>query len=139
MDPNDVLALIVYFIRTNLLLQKNEEYFALSSSASQSLLDLNDDYVSLATKILAKDDALRLEDQLKHAHLVRVPSQLIPVTSHDVQSCVNRLIDSKEQVPPLRHLCRLIVRRRLKNLKPTTLDTLLSTAQLRDYLLYTPI
>ena len=137
---SDVLNLIAYLITTNIILCKNDEHYGLSSCSKSALNRFNHDYIHLFVKTLGVKHALKLEQKLKSS--LTLPSSstsLIPLNQNDIQAYLHRLKEHSKQTPELRHLCRLIIRQNLKNLKATTLESIVTTAKLQDYLLYTPI
>ena len=136
----DVLNLTSYLITTNMLLCKNDEHYGLSQCAKAALNRLNHDYVTLFVKALGVKHLSKLEQKLIHSQtLPSSAASLKVVTIDDIQPYVNRMKDLSRQVPELRNQCRLLVRQNLKNLKVSTLEALVSSGKLRDYLLYTPI
>lgn len=135
----DVLNLITYFITTNLLLCKNDEHYGLSSCSKTALTRFNYDYITLFLKTLGIKHALKLEQKLQHLPSLLSTFSLIPLTQNDIQPYINRIHQLIRRVPDLRHLCRLLIRQNLKNVKSSTLESIVSTTKLQDYLLYTPI
>lgn len=137
---SDVLSLITYLIITNLILCKNDEHYGLSSCSKAALSRFNHDYIHLFVKTLGVKHALKLEQKLKSS--LTSPSSsasLISLNQDDIQAYILRLKEHSKQTPELRHLCRLIIRQNLKNVKASTLESIVSTVKLQDYLLYTPI
>jgi hypothetical protein len=136
----DVVNLITYFITTNLLLCKNDEHYGLGLCTKTALNRFNYDYIHLFTKTLGLKHALKLEQKLQHLQIVSSSSSpLIQLNNHDIQPYIHRINELIKQVPDLRHLCRLLIRKNLRNLKSSTLESVVSTTKLQDYLLYTPI
>ncbi|CAF2314435.1 unnamed protein product [Rotaria sp. Silwood2] len=135
---SDVLNLVTYLITTNILLCKNDEHYGLSSCTKTALNRFNNDYVHLFVKTLGIKHALKLEHKLNN--LQTLPSSsLIPLIHDDIQPYINRINELIKHIPELKHLCRLLIRQNLKNLKSSTFESIVSTAKLQDYLLYTPI
>ncbi|CAF0726998.1 unnamed protein product [Rotaria sp. Silwood1] len=134
---SDVLNLVTYLITTNILLCKNDEHYGLSSCAKTALNRFNNDYIHLFVKTLGIKHALKLEHKINN--LQTPSSSLIPLVLDDIQPYINRINELIKQIPELKHLCRLLIRQNLKNLKSSTLESIVSTAKLQDYLLYTPI
>jgi hypothetical protein len=134
---SDVLNLLTYLISTNVLLCKNDEHYGLSSCTKTTFTRFNYDYIHLFVRTLGVRHALKLDHKLQH--LLPSPLSLIPVTPVDMQPYRNRINELMKQVPDLRHLCRLLIRQNLKNFKPSTLELIISSTKLQDYLLYTPI
>ncbi|CAF1138585.1 unnamed protein product [Adineta ricciae] len=134
---NDVLNLVTYLVKTNILLCKNDEHYGLSSCTKTTLNHFNYDYIHLFIRALGVKHALKLEQKLLCVQTY--PSGLISVTNADLQPYTNRIHELIKQTPELRHLCRLLIRQNLKNFKPSTLQSIVLTAKLQDYLLYTPI
>ena len=136
----DVLNLTAYLITTNLLLCKNDEHYGLSQCTKAALNRLNYDYVHLFVKALGVKHLSKLEQKLVHAQVLPPSAaSLKAVTADDIQPYLSRMKDLSRQVPELRNLCRLLIRQNLKNLKLSTLEALVSSGKLQDYLLYTPI
>ena len=134
---SDVLNLISYLILTNILLCKNDEHYGLSLCTKTALNRFNNDYINLFIKTLGIKHSLKLEQKLKT--IQPSSSSLIPLNNDDIQPYIYRLNQLIKQVPELRHLCRLLIRQNLKNIKSSTLESIVSTTKLQDYLLYTPI
>ncbi|CAF2512214.1 unnamed protein product [Rotaria sp. Silwood2] len=135
---SDVLNLVTYLVTTNILLCKNDEHYGLSSCTKTALNRFNNDYVHLFVKTLGIKHALKLEHKLNN--LQTLPSSsLIPLIHDDIQPYINRINELIKHIPELKHLCRLLIRQNLKNLKSSTFESIVSTAKLQDYLLYTPI
>jgi hypothetical protein len=134
---SDVLNLITYLITTNLLLCKNDEHYGLSLCTKTALNRFNYDYINLFVKTLGIKHALKLEQKLQI--FPSISSSLIPLTHDDLQPYIHRIDESIQQLPELKHLCRLLIRQNLKNVKSSTLQSIVSTTKLQDYLLYTPI
>lgn len=135
---NDVLNLLTYLMITNLLLSKNDEHYGLDACTKLALHDFNKDYISLFMKTLGMRHVLKLEDKLKNLQTFAIPS-LIPLTNDDIQPYLNQLIDLTGKVFELKHLCRFLIRQNLKDLKTSTIATIVPTVKLQDYLLYLPI
>ncbi|CAF2746223.1 unnamed protein product [Rotaria sp. Silwood2] len=135
---SDVLNLVTYLVTTNILLCKNDEHYGLSSCTKTALNRFNNDYVHLFVKTLGIKHALKLEHKLNN---LQTPpsSSLIPLIHDDIQPYINRINELIKHIPELKHLCRLLIRQNLKNLKSSTFESIVSTAKLQDYLLYTPI
>lgn len=133
---SDVLNLVTYLITTNLLLCKNDEHYGLSLCTKTALNHFNYDYINLFLKTLGIKHALKLEQKLQNFPSI---SSLIPLIHDDIQPYINRINESIKQIPELKHLCRSLIRQNLKNIKSSTLQSLVSTTKLQDYLLYTPI
>lgn len=136
---SDVVNLISYFITTNLLLCKNDEHYGMSSCSKTALIRFNSDYINLFLKTLGIKHALKLEQKLQNLSVLPSTFSLIPLTQTDIQPYINRIHQLIKLVPDLRHLCRLLIRQNLKNVKSSTLQSIVSTTKLQDYLLYTPI
>ncbi|UJR25629.1 hypothetical protein I4U23_006981 [Adineta vaga] len=134
---SDVLNLISYLITTNILLCKNDEHYGLSSCTKTALIRFNYDYIHLFIRTLGNKHALKLEQKL--LHLQTYSPCFISVTHDDLQSYINRIHELIKQVPELKHLSRLLIRQNLKNFKSSTLESIVTTTKLQDYLLYTPI
>jgi hypothetical protein len=134
---SDVLNLITYLITTNVLLCKNDEHYGLSLCTKTALNHFNNDYIQLFIKTLGIKHALKLEQKLKTLQIF--PTSLILLNHDDMQPYIHRLNQLIKQVPELRHLCRILIRQNLKNIKTSTLESIVSTTKLQDYLLYTPI
>lgn len=131
MGLDDVINLLSYLIITNLLLCNNDEHYGLNTSIKQTLNYFNKDYISLFIKTLGTTHILKLKCS-------QIPS-LIPLTNDDIQPYINQIIDLTKNVFELKHLCRVLIRKNLKNLKSSTIATIVPTVKLQDYLLYTPI
>jgi len=132
---DDILNLIHYLIHTNLLLCKNDEYYQINLSTKTILNQFNNDYINLFMKAFGTRHALKFEHKLQN--LQTLPSSLlIPLTNADIQLYINQIIVLKKYLPELKHLCRLLIR---KNFKLSTIKRVISTIELRDYLLYIPI
>jgi hypothetical protein len=136
---SDVLNLITYLITTNVLLCKNDEHYGLSLCAKTSLNHFNYDYINLFIKTLGIKHILKLEQKLLNLQILSITSSLIQLNHDDIQPYINRINELIKQVPDLKHLCRLLIRQNLKNFKSSTLESIVSTTKLQDYLLYTPI
>ncbi|CAF1465645.1 unnamed protein product [Rotaria magnacalcarata] len=136
---SDVLNLVTYLITTNILLCKNDEHYGLSSCTKTALNRFNNDYVHLFVKTLGAKHALKLEHKLNNLQTSVPSSTLIPLVHDNVQPYVNRINELVKQIPELKHLCRLLIRQNLKNLKSSTLESVSLSVKLQDYLLYTPI
>ncbi|CAF1025069.1 unnamed protein product [Adineta steineri] len=134
---SDVLNLVTYLITTNILLCKNDEHYGLSLCTKTTLNRFNNDYINLFIKTLGIKHVLKLEQKLQN--LPTFPVSLISVTNDDIQPYIQRINVLIKQIPDLRHLCRLLVRQNLKNLKQSTIESIASKPKLQDYLLYTPI
>mgnify|MGYP001110279805 CR=1 FL=1 len=134
---NDILNLINCFIQTNLLLCKNDEHYGLSLCTKNSLNHFNYDFLNLFLKTLGHKHALKLIPKLQT--FIPITSDFIPLNHDDIQPFILRIEESMKQVPDLRHLCRLLIRQNLRNFKKSTLESIVLTAKLQDYLLYTPI
>jgi len=134
---SDVFNLITYLITTNILLSKNDEHYGLSLCTKAALTRFNYDYINLFIKTLGIKHTLKLEQKLHNLQIL--PSPLISLIDNDIQPYINRINELVRQVPDLRHLCRLVIRQNLRNLKPSILESIVSTTKLQDYLLYTPI
>lgn len=142
---SDVLNLISYLICTNLTLCKNDEHYGLSSCSKTALNRFNHDYILLFSKNLGVKHLLKLEQKLK-CSITPSPTtatithkSLIPLNTDDIQPYLQRIIDLSKQVPDLRHLCRLLIRQNLKNLKSSTLESTVTSSKLQNFLLYSPI
>jgi hypothetical protein len=135
----DVVNLITYFITTNLLLCKNDEHYGLSLCTKTALNRFNYDYIHLFTKTLGLKHALKLEQKLQNFQILPSTSSLIQLIHNDIQPYINQINELIKQIPDLKHLCRLLIRQNLKNVKSSTLESIVSTTKLQDYLLYTPI
>ena len=135
---NDILNLITYLIQTNLLLCKNDEHYGLSLCTKNALNHLNFDYIHLFIKTLGNKHILKLEQKIKNLQNLS-SSTLRQLTNEDIELYINRIHQLIKQIPDLRHLCRLLIRQNLKNFKSSTLESVVKTAKLQDYLLYTPI
>lgn len=133
---SDALNLITYFILTNLLLCKNDEHYGLSLCTKTALNSFNYDYIQLFFKTLGIKHTLKLEQKLQNLYSI---TSLIQLNSHDIQPYIQRINELIKQIPDLKHLCRILIRQNLKNLKTTTIESVVSTTKLQDYLLYTPI
>lgn len=137
---SDVLNLISYFICTNILLCKNDEHYGLSACSKNALFRFNHDYIVLFVKTLGAKHALKLEQKLKSSlNSPTANNALIPINTADIQPHLQRIHELSRQVPELRHLCRSLIRQNLKNLKSSTLESIVRSTKLQDYLLYTPI
>jgi hypothetical protein len=138
---SDILNLVTYLIITNILLCKNDEHYGLSSCSKTVLTRLNYDYINLFVKTLGIKHALKLEQKIKSfsPSLPLSNVSFISLTKNDIQPYLQQLNDLSKQVPNLRHLCRLLIRQNLKNLKGSTLESIVVTSKLQNYLLYTPI
>ena len=137
---SDVLNLVAYLILTNILLCKNDEHYGLSVCSKTALARFNYDYLHLFVKTLTTKHVLKLEQKLKSpSTLTSTSSTLIPLNTNDIQTYLERLHCLNKQVFDLRHLCRLLIRQNLKNLKSSTVESIVKTSKLQDYLLYTPI
>ncbi|CAF0905721.1 unnamed protein product [Rotaria sordida] len=135
---SDVLNLITYLITTNILLCKNDEHYGLSSCTKTALNRFNNDYIHLFVKTLGIKHSLKLEQKFNNLQKPS-SSSLIPLIHDDIQPYINRINELIKQIPELKHLCRSLIRQNLKNLKSSTLESIVSTGKLQDYLLYTPI
>jgi hypothetical protein len=135
---SDVLNLITYLIITNLLLCKNDEYYGLSLCTKTTLNRFNYDYINLFIKTLGIKHSLKLKQKLLDLQ-IPLSSSLIQLNNNDIQPYIYRINELIKQIPDLRHLCRLLIRQNLKNLKSSTIQSIVSTTKLQDYLLYTPI
>ena len=135
----DVLNLTTYLITTNTLLCKNDEHYSVSSCAKMALIRFNNDYANLFVKTLRMKHALKLVQKLSNLSALSSFPTLMPLNQDDIQLYINRIHELIKQAPDLKHLCRLLIRQNLKNLKSSTLESIVSTAKLQEYLLYTPI
>ncbi len=129
---SDVLNLITYLITTNLLLCKNDEHYGLSLCAKSALNRFNYDYINLFYKTLAIKHTLKLEQKLQNSLNVPPTSSLIPLIHNDIQPYIHRIYELIKQIPDLRHLCRSLIRHNLKNLKSSTLESIVPTPKLQD-------
>lgn len=136
---SDVLNLVAYLITTNVLLCKNDEHYGLSSCSKTALNRFNYDYIHLFVKTLGGKHSLKLEHKLNNIQASLSSSTLIPLVHEDIQPYTNRIHELIKQAPELKHLCRLLIRQNLKNLKSSTFESVISSVKLQDYLLYTPI
>lgn len=134
---SDVLNLVTYLIHTNILLCKNDEHYGLSACTKNTFNRFNQDYIHLSMRTLGAKHALKLDHKLQQ--LPMSPPTLKPVKLDDMHPYRQRINELSKQIPELRHLCRLLIRQSLKNLKTSTVETAVSTTKLQDYLLYTPI
>jgi hypothetical protein len=137
MALTDVINLINCLIITNLVLCKNNEHYEVSPSTKIALDRFNNDYISLFIKALKRKHALKLEQKLQNLKILHL--SLISLTIDDIQPYINRIAEVSKQVPGLKHLCRMLIRQNLKNLKSTTIASIVTTTRLQEYLLYTPI
>jgi len=99
----------------------------------------NYDYINLFIKTLGIKHALKLEQKLQNFQILPSTSSLIQLIHTDIQPYINQINELIKQIPDLKHLCRLLIRQNLKNVKSSTLESIVSTTKLQDYLLYTPI
>jgi hypothetical protein len=136
---SDILNLITYLIITNLLLCKNDEHYGLSLCTKTALTRFNYDYINLFIKTLGIKHALKLEQKLQNFQILPSTSSLIELIHNDIQPYTNQINELIKQIPDLKHLSRLLIRQNLKNVKSSTLESIVSTTKLQDYLLYTPI
>ena len=132
---NDVLNLTTYLIRANLLLCKNDEHYGVSSSTKTSLIHFNHDYVHLFFKTLGMKHTLKFRNKLTQLLASPSSSTLLPLTQDDIQPYISRINELIKQIPDLKHLCRALIRQNLKDVKSSTLQSIVSTAKLQDYLI----